>query len=52
MTYEQALAEKADLMRDKVFVNKWINNGDRSPERVKIAELDRLIASNPNHLRR
>jgi hypothetical protein len=52
MTYEQAVAEKADLMRDKVFVNKWINDGDRSPQRVKIAELDRLIASNPNHLRR
>lgn len=51
-TYEQALAQKADLMRDHVFVKNWINNGPNSPERIKILELDRMLASNPNHLRR
>lgn len=52
MTYEMAIAEKAQLMLDHVFVKNWVNNGPNSPERVKIAALDAQIATNPNHFRR
>jgi hypothetical protein len=52
MTYEMAIAEKAELMADHVFCKNWRDNGPNSPERVKMTNLDRLIASNPNHFRR
>ena len=43
MSREQAISRRAELMADKAWGTRWVNNGPNSPERKELWDIDTLI---------